>query len=222
MHEDINKMLDRFVNHAFSIVEQNLAKDCNVTKVTSAAMGIRESNDNDFLVMLPWKDDETKVQMLNELGMLCYEEKLKSIAVLNDAIMKQYDHKEVCETEKPITYPPSMRIDCIMLCYIDFKDSKENMLKVYPYKITEGRLIREEPLIPFTGDTIVEMDSLLMSCISLGFLKAAMFDQYQKKEIVDTSFSKDIGNMLLQEVLKEYPGAALGKNPEPGDTYAGD
>jgi hypothetical protein len=212
MTKDIQIMLDGFVNHAFSIVEENLAKDCNVTKVTSAAMGIQESGENNFLAMLPWEDDESKVRMLNELGMLCYDEKLMSVALVNDAVMKQYAHKDVCETDKPITYPPDMRVDCVILCYINFKDPKENMFKAYPYKITEGKLIREEPL-SFTGDTIAAMDSLIMNCVSFGFLKAAIFDQYQKKEIVDASFSKDVGDMLMQDVLKEYPGATLGNLP---------
>jgi len=216
MTEDIRILLEDFVNHGFSIAEENVDKDCDTTRVTSAALGISESAKSGFLAELPWEDDKSKILMLHELGKKCYEEKMVSVALLNDAAMKQYKNKPDHDTELPLTYPPDMRVDCLILCFIDFKNPKENLFKSHPYKITGGKLVREEP-ISFV-DSMVSMDSLLMNCISLGFLKAAIFDQYQKKEILNTSFSKEVGDMLLKEVLKEYPGATLGNTPKYGES----
>jgi hypothetical protein len=161
--------------------------------------------------MLPWSDDESKITMLQELGNTCFEKNLTSIALLNDAIMKSFENKPDSVIKMPSEFPVTDRIDCVTLIYIDFMDSKENTLRAYPYKILDGKIIREE-VVTFK-DSIISMDSLIISCITMGFLKAAILDEYSRKEILDSAFTKEVGDMLLMEVLRRYPGIVIGGSP---------
>lgn len=212
MKKDIENLIVKFVDNGFDIASKNLHKDCNSTKVTPAALGFSESGTNNCVVLLPWEDDESKCSMLKEFGSKCYEENIMSIALINDAVMKAYTKKPDPITEMPITFPPNERIDCLTLIYIDFKNPKENQFKVHPYKVIEGKIVREEPII--YKDPSFSLDSLIMSCISFGFLNAAIFDEYNKREILKDSLTKEIGEMLLSAVLEKYPGAALGSSPK--------
>jgi hypothetical protein len=212
MKKDIENLIVKFVDKGFEVAYGNIHKDCNSTKVTPAAFGFSESGTDHFMILLPWEDDESKCSMLKELGSKCYEENLMSVALINDAVMKAYSKKPDPITEMPLTFPPSERIDCLTLVYIDFKDSKENQFKVHPYKVIEGNIVREEPVI--YNDPSFSIDSLIMSCISYGFLNAAISDEYNKREILKDSLTREVGEMLLSAVLEKYPGAALGTSPK--------
>jgi len=212
MKKDTRDLIAKFVDKGFEVAQGNIHRDCNSTKVTPAALGFSESGTNHCMIMLPWEDDESKCSMLKELGGKCYEEGLMSVALINDAVMKAYSKKPDSITEMPLTYPTSERIDCLTLVYIDFKDPKENLFKVHPYNVIEGNIVREEPVI--YNNPSFSIDSLIMSCISYGFLNAAIFDEYKKREILKDSLTIEVGKMLLSAVLEKYPGAALGTSPK--------
>jgi hypothetical protein len=217
MREDIENLIEKFVDKSFEVARESIHKDCNSTKVTPVAFGFSDSGTDHCMILLPWEDDESKCSMLKELGSKCYEENLMSVAFICDAVMKSYSKKPDSITEMPLTFPPNERIDCLILVHIDFKDPKENQFNVYPYKIVDGNIAREKPVI--YNDPSSSMDSLVMSCIAYGFLNAATFDEYLKREILKESFTKEVGKVLLLAVLEKYPGAALGASLKINEKY---
>lgn len=208
MDERVSSIIKEYIEHCFDMVQDNIGKDSDDARFTPSAIAIAEEGGNDYVTFLPWNTDEEKVLMLQELGALCYQRNLLKVALVNDAVMKFYDEKPDSQTQFPLSYPPSMRDDCLIFLYIDFKDPHNNLFKAYKYKISEGKVLRGDE-INFNKD-VQKMDSLLISSITFGFTRAAMLDLYQKKEIVDKSFNRETGNMLFKEILEKYPGAAAG------------
>lgn len=212
MTDDIIKTLNFLVDQSFVVAGVNIPKDCNSAAIPHSALCVNESGEQKVVKPLPWNSEESKVTMLLQLGKECFEDNLLKVALFTDAAMKQYDTKPDETTDLPLDCPPDMRVDCLILTYIDFMDAKENFFKAYPYSVKDGILVRKEE-ISF-GNNILAMDSLIMSCISLGFLKAAIADEYLRKEIIATQFNKEVGDVLLRAVLEKYPGAALGSHPD--------
>lgn len=213
MNENIKQLLDDFMDKGFEIAAERLHRDANCQKVCPAALGIGDAGDHNLLAMLPWEDDVDKKELLMELGSQCYNKEINKVALLVDAAMKQYETLPDIDTEFPLSYPPSMRQDCFILSYIDFKDPKENCFTICPYKVLDGKLHRE-PSIQFSK-TVLSMSSNILSMISFGFTKSAMADKIDKKEIIGDNLNIEIGKAILAEVLTEFPGATLGVPPDP-------
>lgn len=208
MDDRVAAIVKDYIKHCFDMIQENINKDCNDAKFTPSAIAISEPGGSDHVTFLPWNDDESKVMMLRELGSLCYKRKLLRLALMNDTVMKFYDKKPDEDTEFPLSYPPNMRDDCLIFLYIDFKDPNNNQFKAYKYKISKKKVVRGE-VFDFNKD-IQCMDSLIIRSISFGFIKTAMTDLFLKKELVPVRLDKEMGDMLLKEVFKEYPGAAAG------------
>lgn len=217
MNDHISKIIDELVEGSFGIAQENINKDCNLTKATPAAYCISDatasgnpSPDNkDLFIMMPWEDDEQKSIMLQKIGERCYKDSISKIVLVIDSAMKTYEKEPDITTEQPLSYPESMRTDCFMVLFLDFKDSNENSLKAYPYKREKDNIIREEAIC--FDDSNSFSNSRIFEEMSIGFLKAGIFDEYEKKEILDSQFNNDVGNKILLGVLERYPGAALGK-----------
>ena len=217
MNEHISKIIEELVEGAFEIARKNVNEDCNITKATPSAYGISDAtasgnpspDHKDLFIMMPWEDDEQKSTMLQMLGEKCYKESVSKVILVIDAAMKGYDKKPDFTTEQPLSYPESMRTDCFIVLFLDFSDSNENLLRIYPYKRKDKNIIREEIIYfnddkaPFNGDVV--------EYVSIGFLRAGIFDEYEKREILDSQFNDDVGDKLLSGVLERYPGASLGK-----------
>ena len=208
MDDRISAIIKDYIKHCFDLVQENVSKDCNDAKFTPSGIGIAEPGESDYVTFLPWNNDESKVMMLRELGSLCFKRKLFKLAIVNDAVMKFYNKKPDENTEFPLSYPPSMRDDCLIFLYLDFKDLNNNIFRAYKYKISRKKVIRGE-VLDFNKD-IQCMDSLILRSIVFGFLRAALADLFQKKELLPQKFDKKLGNMFFREVLTEYPGATAG------------
>lgn len=208
MDDRVTAIIKDYIEHCFDLIQENVSKDCNDAKFVPSAIAIAEPGGSDYVTFLPWNDDESKVMMLRELGSLCFKRKLLRLAVVNDAVMKFYNKKPDEDTEFPLSYPPNMRDDCLIFLYIDFKDPNNNLFKAYKYKISRKKVIRGE-VFDFNKD-IQCMDSLIIRSISFGFLRAAMADLFQRKEMIPQRLDRKLGDTFLREVLKEYPGATAG------------
>lgn len=208
MDDRISAIINDYIKHCFDLVQENISKDCNDAKFTPSGIGIAEPGESDYVTFLPWNDDESKVMMLRKLGSLCFKRKLLRLAVVNDAVMKFYNKKPDENTEFPLSYPSSMRDDCLIFLYLDFKDPNNNQFKAYKYKISRKKVIRGE-VLDFNKD-IQMMDSLIIRSISFGFVRSAMADLFLKKELVTKNLDKERGDLLIKEVLTEYPGATAG------------
>lgn len=88
--------------------------------------------------------DETKHAFYRAVGALCKKEGCDFIMIINDAAIKAFknpeDYKNMIdnyETESPLTYPKSMRTDCIILIGYAFA-TEESKIVVQPYKEENG------------------------------------------------------------------------------------
>ena len=208
---DIPATQDRLIEQAFNelIASRDPSKDPNGTNFRPLAVILSDTK----ILEVPtnWTDDSSKETNLRILGETCLVEGCYRIILINDVVFKTYAQKPDTLTEQPLCYPPSMRKEGLILSYIDFKDSKKNLFRVYPYKFTENTLVKEAT-IDFTHQNIMALDSFMMTNISYGFTRAAMLDMMQKKELLNQSFSLEFGDKMLKEVLAEFPGATLGKD----------
>lgn len=196
-------LLKEFLNQGFAIITENAKLDSNKLKVTPAALCIPQEGNINQLIVLPWTDDESKIEMLKALGEKCFAEKLTKVILLTDAAMKQYDHMPDIETEFPLSYPPDMRIECLMATIIDFTDQKGDDLRIFPYEIKDGKLIRKEEF-PSKTD-VIRSDSLLVYNIILGFVKSALVEESYLQE-VHGELTEEIATKLFKCILTKYPG----------------
>jgi hypothetical protein len=91
-------------------------------------------------VMVKYKDDEEKHAFYASLGAFCQLKGATEILLINDAALKSYDSNESMEkalenysTESPLTYPPTLRTECIIIMAYNLK-TKESVLIAQPYK----------------------------------------------------------------------------------------
>lgn len=80
-------------------------------------------------------DDGHKYEFYYKVGMLCKKEGCDFIMAINDAAMRQFNEVEDynyavknSETEAPLSYPRSMRTECILLIACDFTSEESNVL----------------------------------------------------------------------------------------------
>jgi hypothetical protein len=202
-----------FVSQGFDVLEKAIEEDdkaSNQIKVTPAALCLAKEGLPHQLVVLPWSDDESKIIMLEALGEKCFKEKLYQVFLINDAAMKQYDRMPDEVTETPLSYPPNMRVDCLMVTCLDFKKEHSEALRVFPYTINNGAVIRKEEFI--FGEGIIKANSLLVNHIMLGFLKTAMLDEYLRQEM-HGSVTEEVALKLYSDVSKNFPGVSPNNGP---------
>jgi hypothetical protein len=205
MIDRINTILSDFVELSFEVAKNKDIKDSNTPLITPSVMALSEKQP--LIMMLPWEDGESKLAMLQAVGEKCHEVEAYNVALISDAALKSYTHKITSEEEVPLAYPSSMRTDCFILVYIDFKDPKENFIRTYPYKKVDGKIVRE----PESTSKTDKISSILMESLSFGFIRAAMFSEFKAREA--PQFDNGVGDDMLKCVLERYPGAALGREP---------
>lgn len=216
MDKVIEQLMDGFVDHAFDIAAGKAKKHVDDSKIAPAALCIPSDGTQNHIIFLPW-NDETKIPLIEELGRTCFEKKLLKMALLHDAAMKTYEHLPDA-TEVPLTYPPEMRMECLILIYVDFMDPKENTVKVYPYKIVDGAIVRDK-VIDFKKDAM-GMGGNVFGALCMGFTKYAMTDEIVRSEITPDKLNRELGDDILKKVLVKYPGAFLGHSPAYGNKNA--
>lgn len=205
MKKETEERIKDFIDITFEAAEQNINNDDNTPLFSQAVLALAE--DKGYVIMIPWSN-ETKLKLLEEVGMECFDKKAYQVALISDAAMKTYTRPVLDETEVPLAYPASMRKDCLMLMYVDFMDPKENMCRSYPYKKIDKKLVRE----PELGAEYGKITSHLNQAMALGFMKAAMLEEVKLQEI--TEFSQENAAIVYKAMLAKYPGASLGDLPD--------
>lgn len=204
MHEFYKALYETFVEGLFKETEKRNKTDSNLWNLVPTALCLNE--DQPHMYLLPWKTDDEKVSMLRALGKKCYEHKITKIGIIVDIAMKSYNKIPEDDTQLPLTYPPEMRIEAFFLTYMDLKEPSENDFRLFPYKLINGKVVRSEET--FFKENTISMQSIFSNEILLGFLSSAMMDELQKREIMHVELNKELGDSLLDAVLKDYPGAA--------------
>lgn len=208
---NVPNTIECLIEQAFKelILRRDPSKDSNGTNLHPIAAIL--SDTKILFIEVNWTDDSTKEKYLRVLGETCLNQGCHRVILINDVVYKTYDQKPDRITDRPLFYPPEMREEALILSYLDFKDYKKNFFRVHPYKFVGGTLTKEAAL-DFSHENIMAMDSFMLSNVAHGFLKAAMLDVFKRKELVSQPMSLEIGDMVLKEVLAEYPGATLGKD----------
>ena len=99
------------------------------------------------IVPLAFKDQEQKHEMLFTLGHAGYMLHMDTIGFLSDAAMRAVppDTDTSDLTETPLTYPKSMRQECVILTILDPSTGKTDLYTLKYKEATDGTPVFEEP-----------------------------------------------------------------------------
>jgi len=177
--------------------------------------------DQDYVVMTPFSDDEEKVSMLSKVGKLAYEKGASQLIFVSDTYLKTYSNEkdlntamENWETERPSLYPDSMRTSAILMYILDFKDAGNEKILVYRYKVVDKKVVQLEPMNDLDSEA---GDSLIKRVLSESFFKALLGDFLKKKEvltedILNSSKGEKIVSDFIESVEKDYPNLLIKKS----------
>jgi hypothetical protein len=173
--------------------------------------------DNIYVVFTPFKNDEEKIEMLQEVGKLTCEKKAHQIVFVSDTTFRKFDKQEDYEyalqnisTERPSVYPEGMRLEAILIYLLDFKDHEKERAIILPYK-KEGKVVimLDEPSFP-SGP--LSSSGAVKSSIAAGIIQTKMYDILKRKEIIPENFFKmevkEVGDLVTEikkEIDEEYP-----------------
>jgi hypothetical protein len=176
--------------------------------------------DQNYVIMMPFKDDTERLEMLLEIGMMAYEKKAYQMIFVSEIIFKRYDNKddfqrvlENQDTERPSFYPENMRSDGLMIYALDFKDDKKEKIIIIPYT-TKDKIVTLEKEMYYSDDKKSRNNSqgLIKSVLAEGLTKAAMADILRRKEILPDAFFKmkledtiELLTEMKKELEAEYP-----------------
>jgi hypothetical protein len=172
--------------------------------------------DGVYVVFTPFTDDEEKVEMLKEVGILAYEKKAHQIVVVCDALLKHYDNEkdykfalENWETERPSLYPEDRRTDALLILVLDFKDINKEKSIVLPYKIEDKKLVMLEGPPDQSGS---DTNGLIKSVLCESVAQAKIMDTLKFNMITPETISEmgvENMNILMKDIEKdigsEYP-----------------
>ena len=124
---------------------------------------------DDIIVRLPFKNDEEKTAMFFALGQLCRKEGETKALTIIDSYFRQAPNKEQLnyisenwDTERPGTYPESMRQSALVFSEIDFKEHHNRLLMI-PYSISDGAVVLGEEIM------MDDFDGGLVDCVKKGY-----------------------------------------------------
>lgn len=100
--------------------------------------------DKFFNVGGKFDNDDEKYGFYRMIGAACRKEKCDFVMLINDAAMRSFekheDYKDAIDnydTEAPLSYPKSMRTECIILVAYEFATDESKVI-VQPYKEENG------------------------------------------------------------------------------------
>lgn len=103
--------------------------------------------DGGLIVMpAPFKNNEEKSVILQAAGIAAKKYGCEEVAFLCDAAMKTYkgvNPNELDATERPLTYPKSMRQECLVFTILEMKTSAGKMY-ITPYKEVDDDYVFEQ------------------------------------------------------------------------------
>lgn len=202
MEKELEEVINGFVEQGFTIAQKNVNTDGRKVEPVVFVFGENQI----YVILVPWDNNEAKIATLKEVGKKCVELDAHRLALLVDVAMKKYDNPEDAlyasrnpETEAPLSYPESMRIDGLLINYMDFKDPDDELLRMYPYKVKDGQIVRE-PMQDLPGN----FTGTLKNALTFGFVQACIMKEFRIREMdtMDTTLVEDI----LDTIIKDYPG----------------
>lgn len=116
------------------------------------------NGEKEAVVGCPFSDD-TKILVLQQVGAMAHKLHSTEIFVVTDAYMRTIDPKDIqrvqdnWDTERPSTYPSSMRVDCLVISKIVPNNPKEDKVLTIIYEVKNKEVIikREEEITEFDG-----------------------------------------------------------------------
>lgn len=81
-------------------------------------------------IVVSWKDDQTKVDAYNQVGQQAKSLSASGVILINDVASRRVMSEDMkhfrqnFDTERPTTYPESLRQDMISVGYLDFQVDK--------------------------------------------------------------------------------------------------
>ena len=131
-----------FLEEAKKMTVDNL-KDCIGKGETFMPTAFFETEDKKKgIIMLPFGNEKEKEAVCKQLGRTLIDHNVKKFLLVTDAAMRIMDKKNAqytqdnYESESPLTYPESMRTECLVHLSVDFtKETKESTeCSVWCYK----------------------------------------------------------------------------------------
>ena len=117
----------------------------------SPVVGMLEG-DKATLIMAPWKNNEEKRKMLQDVVLHLGENGLSECLVITDAYLRKAKSleegkfiEENWDTEQPSLYPKNLQREALVLTEINLKDSTQESLEFIEY-------IRNDPNVVITGE----------------------------------------------------------------------
>jgi hypothetical protein len=208
MENKMNQLTDKFIEEI---------KNLNITILQTVldrgedfiAKAHIFGEDQDYVVMTPFASDEEKFSMLNEVGKLSYENKAHQVIFVSDSYLRHYNKEEDFktavdnwDTERPSLYPDSMRTAAILMYILDFKDSKNEKLFIYPYRIENKKVIMLDEMKDLYESS--SYNGLIKSSIIEGFVREVLVDFLKKKEIVLENYTKGRNMEELKDIMSEF------------------
>jgi len=157
---DVDKLLKGMIDRA----KINLQKDGNL----AACALLMHQGALIAPVLVSWKDDQTKVDVYNQVGQQAMKLGASGVVLINDVAgrfvrpedMKHF--KKNFDTERPTAYPESLRQEMIAVAYLDLKANT-----IIPYyqeykkdgkKIVWGELRTDNVVVMLAGLKEMIMD----------------------------------------------------------------
>ena len=116
------------------IAKEILTKNGHLNPIALFFKGEKEQQD--FFCSLDWKTDVEKQQYMYAVGVIAKQQQASQVFIITDAAMKQMSPEAIKtydETDAPLTYPKSMRTECIIIHFIDLKSGNSETC-IVPYK----------------------------------------------------------------------------------------
>lgn len=179
----------------YEAIESDAKKDLLENKFGPTAY-IIDNDKIDKVLYFDLPDDETKWPTFQGIGQVCSESNCHEVVIVLDCCMRKVNPEESdyinenWETERPTTYPESMRKDMIMVNTINFK--KTDCLKIISYENgPEGIRITDETKYD------INSEGNIRAALAYGFVQ----DQ-AKKEI---ALGNDNPEKIYQRLNEQFP-----------------
>ena len=199
---EYEELINSLIENAFNIISNNSHREDS--KMNPIAFGIYDKGLYVFEML--WDSQESKINSLNKIGQKCFELQCYKIFLFVDSAMRKLNKKEDIEyflnnkeTEAPLCYPESQRIDALLVSFLDLTDEKQNFIRAYPYKVLDGKIKREE-VEKLDGN----YEGLVKDSIIYGFLQNAVNYEIKLREL--SSLTQQVSKEILDTIRNTYPG----------------
>lgn len=198
---DYEELIDSLIESAFNIISNNSHREDS--KMNPIAFAIHDRGLCLFEML--WDSEEAKICSLTQVGQKCFELQCYKVCLFVDAAMRKVKQEDIDyflnnkETESPLCYPESQRVDVLLVSFLDLIDEKQNFIRAYPYKVFNGEIKREE-VEKLNGN----YEGLVKESIIHGFLQNAVNYEIKLREL--SSLTPQVSIEILDAIKNTYPG----------------